>query len=338
MADDGFAGGGVHRTAVQESKASRHLVVVLRPGWQSPDDFRDIARRIGKIDPSIGVFLVSGADAAADIVELAATRPTLVFSPGPLGQFRPRRGKVYHGRPVAKVEQVRRLHAAGVPVPMTLVMHPGMGPLDPRVWGRHVIVKPTDLYTSSKGLGIQLMRTERVRYRAPEEYPEGHPGRLGEMVVQQFINTGSHVSAFRVLTLFGTPLFCQFNRTGVPRVPLDSDDATLEAAPVATQGGGGERTREMIYDADVIAMARAAHWAMPEVPLKGVDVVREEATGRLYVLELNTNSNTWHFSSSFQAAERAKFTPEFNRARHEQLDAFGTAAHVLAEVTQREAE
>lgn len=336
MPDD-VLGGGVRQSARRESTAGRHLVIVLRPGWQSPDDFRDIARRIGKIDPSIGVFLVAGSDPGEDIVELAASRPTLVFSPGPLGLFRPKRGKVYHGRPVAKVEQVRRLHEAGVPVPMTMVMHPGMR-LDPRVWGRHVIVKPTDLHTSSKGLGIQLMRTERVRYRAPAEYPEGHPGRLGEMLVQQFINTGSHVCAFRVLTLFGTPLFCQFNRTEVPRVSLDSDDATLEAAPIATQGGGSERTREMIYDADAVAIAKAAHWAMPEVPLKGVDVVREEATGRLFVLELNTNSNTWHFSSSFQAAERAKFTPEFNRARYEQLDAFGTAAHVLAEVTQREAE
>lgn len=32
------------------------------------------------------------------------------------------------------------------------------------------------------------------------------------------------------------------------------------------------------------------------------------------------------------------FPPEFNRARLEQLDAFGTAAHVVTDVTQREAE
>jgi hypothetical protein len=201
-----------------------------------------------------------------------------------------------------------------------------------------VIVKPTDIKTSSKGRGIQLMRTERVRYIAPRDYPEDHPGRLGPMVVQQFIDTGPHVSAFRVLTLFGTPLLCQLNRTATPRVPLDSDDAALESAVIATQGAGEDRTREMLYDADVVALAKAAHWAVPEVPLKGCDVLREVGTGRLFVLELNTNSNTWHFSSSFQAAERAHFTPEFNQARLEQLDAFGTAAHVLAEMTRREAE
>lgn len=324
--------------SIATSKALRHLVIVLQPSWQAPDDFRDIARRIRVIDPRIGVFLVSAEDRAHDVAEIAATRPTLVYAPGPLGEFRPKRGKVYHGRPMPKVEQLRRLQAAGVPVPRTMVMHPGMEPLDPDVWGRHVIVKPTDIKTSSKGRGIQLMRTERVRYVAPQDYPPGHPGQLGPMVVQQFIDTGPYVSAYRVLTLFGTPLFCQFNSTATMRVPLDSDDEALEAAAIATQGGGVDRRREIIYDADVVALAKAAHWAVPEVPLKGCDVVREAATGRLFVLELNTNSNTWHFSSSFQAAERANFASEFNRARLEQLDAFGTAAHVLADVTQREAE
>jgi len=324
--------------ALGASKARCHLVIVLQPDWQAPEDFRDIAQRIRTIDPGIGVFLVSAEDSADDIAELAATRPTLVYAPGPLGAFRPRRGRVYHGRPMPKVEQVQRLHAAGVPVPRTLVMHSGMGRLDPAIWGRHVIVKPTDIKTSSKGRGIQLMRTERVRYRAPQEFPDDHPGRLGPMIVQQFIDTGPHVNAFRVLTLFGTPLLCQLNRTATPRVSLDSDDRTLESAVIATQGAVGDRTREMIYDADVVALAKAAHRAVPEVPLKGCDVVREAATGRLFVLELNTNSNTWHFSSSFQAAERALFPPEFNRARLEQLDAFGTAAHVLADVTRREAE
>jgi hypothetical protein len=117
------------------SQASHHLIIVLQPSWQAPGDFRDIAQRIRKIDPGLGIFIVSAEETADDIAEAAATCPTLVYAPGPLGAFRPRRGKVYHGRPMPKVEQVKRLHAAGVPVPRTLVMHPGMGALDPAVWG-----------------------------------------------------------------------------------------------------------------------------------------------------------------------------------------------------------
>jgi hypothetical protein len=46
----------------------------------------------------------------------------------------------------------------------------------------------------------------------------------------------------------------------------------------------------------------------------------------------------WHFSSSFLAGQRAELGPQFERQRRLQLDAFGTAAHVLAERTLAEAE
>ncbi|MEJ0098010.1 MAG: hypothetical protein WDM84_08950 [Bauldia sp.] len=91
--------------------------------------------------------------------------------------FRPLRGKVYQGWPIPKFEEVRRLAVAGVPVPLTALLTPELR-LDPALWGEFVIVKPTDIATSSHGHGIQLMRTGRVSYIAPRDYPKGHPGRL----------------------------------------------------------------------------------------------------------------------------------------------------------------
>lgn len=319
---------------------ARHLVIVHQPGWQSIEDWRDIGTRVRHIDPTIGVLAMSALQSNEALAERAARLPTLVFSPGPLGKFRPRRGKVYHGGPMPKFEQLRRLMAGGVQVPMTQVLTEGAR-FDPRVWGEFVVVKPTDMASSSKAAGIQLMRTERVRYIAPSDYPEGHPGRKGPMVVQQFIDTGPRLSTYRVLTLFGEPLYCEYNYLDNSELDLAATDATIESTNIAIQGDTPNRHRVFRYDADMVALARAAHRAIPEIPLKGCDILRDHRTGRLYVIEVNPNSNTWHFSSRFMAKLMkqypAKFPPELARQRLEQLDAFGTAAHVLAEATRREA-
>lgn len=315
----------------------RHLIIVRHPGWQAVEDWLEIGERIRRIDPGIAVFVVSTADEHAEAAEAAASRPTLVFSPSMLGRFRPRRGKVYHGGPMPKFEQVRRMAAAGVRVPQTMIISKDMPPLDPARWGEFVIVKPTDIKTSSNGDGIQLMRTGRVRYIAPEDYPEGHPGRLGPMVVQQYIDTGPGVSTFRVLTLFGQPLYSEYIYGTGPGIDYSASDEVIEQSPIAIQNIEG-RLREFRYDADVIALAKAAHAAIPEIPLKGVDVLRDQRTGLLYCIEVNPNSNTWIFSSRIGAAQRLAQGPEYTQARKDQLDAFGTAAHVLAAVTRREAE
>lgn len=318
----------------------RHLVIVHQPGWQSINDWIDIGRRVHRLDPSTGVIIASARHDDRAVEERAALLPSLVFSAGPLGKFRPPRGKVYHGAPLDKFEQLRRLQAAGVRVPRTLVLTPG-ATCDPRVWGEFVVVKPTDMASSSKAAGIQLMRAERVRYIAPEDYPEGHPGRKGPMVAQQFIDTGPQLSTFRVLTLFGEPLYCEFNYLDDSQPDFSATDDVIESTNIAIQGNTLNRHRVFQYDADMVAVARAAHAAIPEIPLKGCDILKDHRTGALYVIEVNPNSNTWHFSSAFVAALKKKFPekfpPELARQRLEQLDAFGTAAHVLADVTRREA-
>jgi hypothetical protein len=318
----------------------RHLVIVHQPGWQSIADWRDIGGRVRRIDPTIGVLVVSALQDHTALAERAAGLPTLVFSAGPLGKFRPLRGKVYHGGPMPKFQQLRRLLAGGVRVPRTQVLTEGAR-FDPQAWGEFVVVKPTDMASSSKAAGIQLMRTERVRYIAPGDYPQGHPGRRGPMVVQQFIDTGPQLSTYRVLTLFGEPLYCEYNYLDDSELDLTADDPVIETTNIAIQGDTMNRHRIFQYDADMVALARAAHHAIPEVPLKGCDILRDHRTGRLYVIEVNPNSNTWHFSSRFMAKLMLqypdKFPPELARQRLEQLDAFGTAAHVLAETTRREA-
>ena len=324
-------------TAAGPVAIDRHLIIVHRRGWQALEDWHAIARRVRRADPGIGVFIVSHDEPRDPLLAQAAQKPSLVVSPGPLESFPIRRGRVYQGRQLGKAQQLRRLAAAGLPVPTTAVLTPDFV-ADPRMLGPLVVVKPTDVGTSSRGSGIQLMRTERVRYIAPEDYPDGHPGRLGPMLVQRFVDTGSSVAAYRVLTLFGDPLYCQLSELAVPRVPLDADDAALESASIAIQAGSALRRRSFVYHADVVWLARKVHAALPEIPLKGIDILREAGTGRLFVLETNPGGNTWHFSSDFLAATRAAEPPELAQQRLSQLDAFGTAALALARLTRAEAE
>jgi hypothetical protein len=321
------------RTAQQRPAIARNLVIVHQPGWQEIGDWHEIGERVEKIDPATRVIVVTCTAPDDKAATLAAGLPSLIFSPGPLGTFKPQRGKVYHGKQLWKFEELKRLAAAGVPVPRSLLLTPETQ-LDPAIWGEFVILKPT--VGSSFGEGVQLIRTERVKYTRPEEFPEKHMGRNGPMVVQQFINTGEHTNSYRVLTLFGEALYCLHVVVAPTRVDLTSDDTTIEAAPISHQSSL-ERDRFFVYDADVVALARRAHWAIPEIPLKGIDIVREAATGKLYVLEVNPRSNTWHFSSDISKDHGPGTPPPPIAAYKAQLDAFGTAAYVLADVVRREA-
>ncbi len=315
---------------------TRHLILAYRPGWQSLADLSTMASHVRDLDPSIGVFIVATTSPNSITRKAAAARPTLVVSPGKIQVFQPKRGKIYQGSPIPKFEELRRLHAAGVPVPRTAILTPKLD-LDPAVWGPFVILKPTDIATSSHGRGIQLMRTERVRYIAPEDYPPDHPGRRGPMFVQQYIDTGEKLRSHRITTFFGEPLMALLHTSEGPRVALDAPDDVIEAAPMAIQGAGARHT-EFVDVPDAVALARAAHEAIPEVPLKGCDLLRDVATGQLYVIELNCGGNTWHFSSQFLAKRRREHGPEFELHRRQQFDALRTAARVLVERTIAEAE
>ena len=316
---------------------ARHLVLAYRPGWQSLDDLNAIAGHVGDIDPTIATFIVPTTHRNLVTRKRAAERPTLIVSPGRMRVFKPLRGKVYQGWPIPKIEEVRRLQAAGVPVPKTEILTPDLR-LDPDDWGKFVIVKPTDILTSSHGEGVQLMRTHRVRYTPPRDYPEGHPGRRGPMMVQQFVDTGTRLRSHRVTTLFGEPISAIVHTSLAPRVDLAAPDTDIETAAVAIQSAGGSRETEFLADPEILSLAKAAHEALPEIPLKGCDILRDVVTGKLYVIELNCGGNTWHFSSKFLAERRKKLGPEFELRRRQQFDAFRTAARVLVERTNAEAE
>jgi hypothetical protein len=321
--------------APPRTRATRNLILAYRPGFLDRRDLEAIARHVREIEPTIATFIVPTTVPNSVTRKEAATRPTLVVSNATIPAFVPLRGRVYQGVIVPKMEEVRRLERAGIPVPRTELLTPDLK-LDPAEWGEFVVVKPTDRATSSRGAGIQLVRTRRVRYVAPSDFPAHHPGRLGPMLVQQFIDTGQNISICRVLTFFGEPLYAMVDRSVGMRPPLTASDDEIEATVIASQAIRQSESY-FVQEERILSLARAASAVVPEAPLKGVDIVQEAATGKLYVLELNMGGNTWHFSSQQQAEERKRHGEEFELRRRMQFDAFRTAARVLAAKTLAEA-
>src|SRR5262249_9933463 len=100
-------------------RAEWHLVMVRQPGWQSAEEWQGIAAHVREMEPRIAPFVVRCDLPHSVARRAAAKRPSLVFSPGRLTVFHPLRGRLYQENIISKLQQLRRLAAAGVPVPRT---------------------------------------------------------------------------------------------------------------------------------------------------------------------------------------------------------------------------
>lgn len=306
----------------------RNLILVHTPGWQERGDFEAIKAHVEAMAPDIAVYVVSNDLPASVTRRQAATRPTLIFSPLSLVRFKPVRGKVYAGSPMSKLDEMRLLAAAGLPVPRfeeltprTLLAEADYGPL--------VIVKPSYRF-ATYGQGIELYRIRSVRYRPPQDYEERHPGRYAPMIAQRFIDCGYPMTC-RVLTIFGAPIFTYCRESTLPLVlPADQDRFEQhEYMPTLPN-----RKTYMMRDPDMLQLAADAYRAMPHIALQACDILREKDSGRLYLLEINPGGGTWMFSNEAAPGYREVLGIDDLSA---EFDAFRTAARVLVERTRREA-
>jgi hypothetical protein len=315
----------------------RHLILVHTFGDQEVEDFQDIARRVRQLAPDIEVFIAENDLPCSVTRRHAAKRPTLIFSPGKLLEFRPMRGKIYAGSPIPKLEQVARFKAAGVSVPESVEITPDLV-LPEEVFGSHVVVKP-GFSLASRGKDMTLMRREAVRFRARDAYPPDHPGRHASMYAQRFVDTGPFVNHYRVLTIFGQPLLA-FKRTSqIARPSLDSPDDVLATMMGKASRKTGPIKSELFRDPDVLAMAQRTYAAMPEIPLLAVDIVKAADSGRLFALEANPGGNTWIFSKSSSGDSGARLSRALGVERlTDQFDAFAVVAKALVDRTRAEAQ
>lgn len=154
----------------------------------------------------------------------------------------------------------------------------------------------------------------------------------GATVVQRFIDTGEYPSHYRILSLFGEPIFGFRALSTVAGPALDSSNELLAAGPYMAKHG--QRRLIEPVEADVLALARRTFDAVPEVALHGCDIIHESGSGRLYVLEINPGGNTWSFSSKWAGLLRSELNMPDLAA---QFDAWKTCARLFVERTRREA-
>jgi len=246
---------------------------------------------------------------------LFALRRTLVFSPIPLSRFRPLRGTVFQGRHLGKSGEYRALEQSGIAVPRW--RHGLPDPLEG--FGPYVVIKPN---RGRRGHGVKIMRRARASHR---EKPD--------TIAQEFIYTGPFPISYRVTTFFGRILWAVRFEASHDRTPLPNGEAFGRLAGhrgvsiVATARGC---RLAFCDDPEIIALGERAHAAFPKIPLLGVDIVKEQETGKLYVIEVNAQGWVWHFSSpvglELQRTMGARFEDQFDGIRK--------AAAILAEKTR----
>jgi hypothetical protein len=304
---------------------SRNLVLVAR--MRQPDmvaDFNQIAAHCREIAPDIAPTVLLDSPWSFPRAIFLAASPTLVFAPQRLLFFHPLRGTVRCGRLLPKSEEYRRLDAAGVPVPDWMRLTRWRSP-DVSGLGRYVLTKAD---YGGRSADVRIRRASRVKWK-PSETPVRFASRAG-LIAQKFIYTGRWPVSYRVSTLFGRTLYSMRIEASHNRRPLDSLDNFDGISIVASHLGCSFWLNE---DPEINALGEQAHRAFPEIPFLGVDIVRHQPTGCLYVIEVNSAGDVWHFGSSMgkslQQWAGIDLASQYGGLRR--------AAEILVEETRRQA-
>jgi hypothetical protein len=154
-----------------------------------------------------------------------------------------------------------------------------------------------------------------------------------EPFYQEFIYTGTQPEAYRVGTLFAEPIY-SFKITGDRTSPLRGRFEFRQPTGTGScniVANSRSSTYSDCFEADIIELAKRAHGAFPDIPLLGVDIIRDADTGKLWVIEVNASGYTWHFSShvgrGIQATHNLDFKAQFGgleRVAQILADRFGT--------------
>lgn len=271
---------------------TRNLILFHVPRLQAVSDYMTIRNMMVGRAPDIDVHVVSVKEQIPpEFWRNAAQRPTLHFSFAAVTLPPGARGARLISTPLSKLEENELISAAGHAVPEAHLIKPDLN-LDEQTWGAFTVIKPN---RAMKGRGVHLLRTNDVRFFDTNKLPQDDPQRGREFIAQRFVDTGPHVTCHRVMTVLGRPIYSATSTAVEPRPALDSDGADPLEVPIAANAM--VRKMSLCHDRDVIDIATSLHAALPHLPVMGVDIIREHATGKLFVLEFNSHGLVWHLSS-----------------------------------------
>lgn len=311
----------------------KNLLLLHTRDQQELSDWQTVKAKIEALAPDIEVRIESNDDPDPATLRWQASRPSLVFSPMRLLNYRPLAGRIYAGQPMSKIQEWQRLAEANLPIPKTTRLTPGLK-LDPAEWGAYVVVKPV---AGLRGQNVRLIRTQDAAARFAELTGNARQ----RMIVQQFIDSideeGRTVS-YRCLTMFGKPILSHAQHwTG--RRPSLAEIAAGDGA-IASNDQNQPRTQRLHIEPRLIELSALVAAAFPEIPCLGQDWVREHATGKFFILETNPAGPIWQLSQplTLEFLQRvAGLGADYFRARYAQFGALDVVADQLIERTRADA-
>ncbi len=224
----------------------------------------------------------------------ALGRPTVVISMVQLRHFFPAWATVWSQQNIDKVAEYKALEQAGIPVPKWTAVYEGNTP-DLSGFDDFVVVKPA---RGGWGALVRIMKRDKVSWRPLKVEKLGVVSEA--MVVQTYIHTGPRPMSYRVGSVFGEPIYAWTHTASDSKTPFPETDVRDErffAGKSIVATGKGTVYKLGVPD-DVLDFARRAHRAFPTIPLLGMDIVRCQATQKLYVLEVNATGDTFHLTSN----------------------------------------
>jgi len=260
-------------SSAKGSIMSQRNLILLHRGKNYEQDFAEIAGKVNALDHGITVYhLPAGLE--ADLPVSAWQYPTLTVSLSSKFRIPVRRGPILSNRQIDKLDQQNTFRRNGIPTPPALPFRPGMK-LDPILFGEFVVLKPSDLRMTSKGIGVKLFRRRTLENMTGQRFTSIMPP--GEYLVQRYVDTGAQFKWFRVCMFLGSPLYSFFAISKMIRPPLTANDEALFEAVIASNFMTDQHI-QMYAPPGVIDMARKVHRAFPHIPLLGLDILIEERT------------------------------------------------------------
>lgn len=228
--------------------------LIILPRQDEPEDytadFEHIAGLIRQADPAIEVVVHWGA--TADL-RPGPPMPTMIVSLRHLQGPLPVPGRLFACSPVPKIEQDEAYRRNWIASPKTVPFFWGID-LDPAQWGPFVVIKPLNPAFTSRG-GAVWFPTASLAGLRREHFTADHPIQKHKFIVQSFIDTGRHPRQYRVLCLFGTPLYVMLLELKKPRPPVTASFKDIITSNIATNAGV-PKTRVLVEEPEIAAFAR----------------------------------------------------------------------------------
>jgi hypothetical protein len=303
----------------------KNLVLLIDKSRCDPADFADIVDRIRAQVTDIRVQLLQPSTIYS-VARDTWNQPTLFVSNIRIQNLRIRRGRLMMPGPITKLRQSQIMHAAGISTPHVEPFRFGMN-FDESLWGSHVILKPADLAFSSKGTGLEVIACRQLSARREQDFPPDHFAHSHNMLAQKFIDTGPQPVRYRAMTFMGEVLYVMKSTCAPTKSPEGDIPSNFHSKAPEVQ-------REFLAFPDIVEFTRTLAAAFANWPLLGCDILKEEATGKLYALEVNAGGNVWHISSPYNEKDRAAH-PQYNPLFVSQYGAFDIAAKALISATRR---